>query len=102
MELAYPRDSKSYTDGSLATGRVSLVGQVSGEGSDEEVLQKRISTVQTAEKKSFNAAIYGGRSSSGVAEVIAAGLGDGNPKQKTWSSRLGEPCIGPITHARVK
>ena len=50
VELEYRNEPESYADGSLATGKVSLVGQVSGEGSDEEVLQKRTSTAQTAEE----------------------------------------------------
>jgi len=32
----YAGDPESYTSGSVATGRVSLAGQVKGEASDEE------------------------------------------------------------------
>jgi hypothetical protein len=32
----YARDPESYTSGSVATGRVSLAGQVKGQASDEE------------------------------------------------------------------
>ncbi len=42
--LECPHDPESYAGGSVATGRASLAGQVDGEGSDEEILQKRTST----------------------------------------------------------
>ena len=78
----------------LATGRISLVGQVKGEGSDEEVLQKRIPTAVLAEMETFSMAIMAEEDPVGqtrcLAEVKAAGLGDGNSKQMTWPSRLGE------------
>ena len=43
--------------------RISLVGQVKGERSDEEVLQKRIPMAVTAEKETFSKAIHDGRGS---------------------------------------
>ena len=51
-----PNDPESYAGGSVATGRVSHAGQVKGEESDEEVLQKRISTAASAEKETFGMA----------------------------------------------
>ena len=52
-ELEYPNDPESYANGSLATDGASHVGQVEGEGTDKEVLQKRISTATMAEKETF-------------------------------------------------
>ena len=53
VSKGYPSDPESYANGSVATGRASLVGQVKGEGSDEEVLQKRIPMAEVAEKQCF-------------------------------------------------
>ena len=39
----YLDDPESYAGGSTAPGRVSQAGQVKGERSDEEALQKRMS-----------------------------------------------------------
>ena len=49
-ELEYPSDPESYANGSLATDRVSHVGQVEGEGAEKQVLQKRISMGIMAEE----------------------------------------------------
>ena len=56
VELVYSNDPLSYADCSIATGRVSLVGQVKGEEPDKEVLQKRTSTAASVEKETFRTA----------------------------------------------
>ena len=38
----WSKDPLGYADGSLATSRVSLVGQAKGEDPDEEATQKRM------------------------------------------------------------
>jgi hypothetical protein len=53
VELEYPRDLESSVDGSIATGILSILGQVKGEGLDKYFRRGR----QLRKRNTFGTAI---------------------------------------------